>query len=238
MSDQKIALVTGGNRGIGKEICRQLAQKGLHVMLGSRSQSQGEQAAAELAESGLEVEVVTLDVSDKASIAHAVEQITQTHGQLDVLVNNAGVFLDNEAEAHGSALHIQAQTLEDTFRTNLYGPLQLIQACIPLMQARGYGRIVNLSSGMGQLANMGGGSTAYRLSKTALNALTRIVAAELTDPNLKINALCPGWVKTDMGGENATREVAQGADTAVWLATLAEDGPSGKFFRDRQVLDW
>lgn len=238
MSDQKIALVTGGNRGIGKEICRQLAQKGLHVILGSRSQSQGEQAAAELVESGLDVEVVTLDVSDKASIAHAVQHITQTHGQLDVLVNNAGVFLDNEAEAHGSALHIQSQTLEDTFRTNLYGPLQLIQACVPLMQARGYGRIVNLSSGMGQLANMGGGSTAYRLSKTALNALTRIVAAELTQPNLKVNALCPGWVKTDMGGENATREVAQGADTAVWLATLTEDGPSGKFFRDRQVLDW
>lgn len=237
-NDSKIALVTGGNRGIGKEICRQLAQKGLHVLLGSRSQSQGEQAAAELAESGLKVEVVPLDVSDKDSIAQAIASMVKSHGGLDVLVNNAGVFLDNEAEAHGSVLHIQGKILEDTFRTNLYGPLHLIQACVPLMQARGYGRIVNLSSGMGQLAHMGGGSTAYRLSKTALNALTRIVDAELSSPHLKVNAVCPGWVKTDMGGDNATRDVAQGADTAVWLATLAEDGPSGQFFRDRQVLDW
>lgn len=238
MTDQKIALVSGGNRGIGKEICRQLAQKEIRVLMGSRDPAQGEQAAAELTQAGLPVEVIALDVSDASSIAQAIAHIQEKYGRLDILVNNAGVFLDNDTSHHGSVLQIQPQTLQDTFLTNVYGPLQLMQACVPLMQAQNDGRIVNLSSGMGQLANMGGSSTAYRVSKTALNALTRIVHAELNTPHIKVNAMCPGWVKTDMGGPNATRDVRQGADTAVWLATLAPDGPSGKFFRDRQVLEW
>ena len=233
----RIALVTGGNRGIGKEICRQLARKGLHVILGSRSQSNGEAAAAELAAEGLPVEVLALDVSDADSITRAVAQLKAKHGQVDVLVNNAGVFLDNK-QGSSSVFEIETAVIDDTFTTNGYGPLRLIQAVVPLMQATGYGRIVNVSSGMGQLENMGGGSVAYRLSKGALNVLTCIVEAELNADDIKVNAMCPGWVKTDMGGENATRDVAQGADTAVWLATLSADGPSGQFFRDRQALVW
>jgi NAD(P)-dependent dehydrogenase (short-subunit alcohol dehydrogenase family) len=239
--NSRIALVTGGNRGIGKEICRQLARKGLHVILGSRSQSNGEAAAAELEAEGLPVEVLALDVSDAESIAQAVAQLKAKHGQIDVLVNNAGVFLDNQADnkqGSSSVFEIETAVIDETFTTNVYGPLRLIQAIAPLMQASGYGRIVNLSSGMGQLENMGGGSVAYRLSKGALNVITCIVEAELNADDIKVNAMCPGWVKTDMGGENATRDVAQGADTAVWLATLSADGPSGKFFRDRQELAW
>ena len=160
----RIALVTGGNRGIGKEICRQLARKGLHVILGSRSQSNGEAAAAELAAEGLPVEVLALDVSDADSITRAVAQLKAKHGQVDVLVNNAGVFLDNK-QGSSSVFEIETAVIDDTFTTNVYGPLRLIQAVVPLMQATGYGRIVNVSSGMGQLENMGGGSVAYRLSK-------------------------------------------------------------------------
>lgn len=238
--DSKIALVTGGNRGIGLEICRQLAQKGLHVIMGSRSQSKGESAAAPLQAEGLNIEVLALDVDDARSIDQAVAHIQAQHGQLHVLVNNAGVFLDNEDPQRGSVMGIARSTIENTFNTNVYGPLQLIQAVLPLMQSQHEGRIVNVSSGMGQLENMGGGSTAYRLSKAALNVITRIVDAELdsAQSNIKINSMCPGWVKTDMGGEHATRDVAQGADTAVWLALLDADGPSGKFFRDRQELAW
>ena len=237
MSEKRIALVTGGNRGIGKEICRQLGAKGLHVILGSRSLEKGEAAAAELREQGNpEIEVLELDVSSSASIEQAVETIKSKYGQLDVLVNNAGVFLDNNRETP-SVRQVSVQTIEDTFAPNLFGPLQLMQGLLPLMEKQGYGRIVNLSSGMGQLSDMGGGSTAYRLSKTALNALTRIVAAE-AEGNIKVNAMCPGWVQTDMGGENATRSVEQGADTATWLSLLDDDGPSGGFFRDRQPIDW
>ncbi len=157
--NSRIALVTGGNRGIGKEICRQLAGKGLHVILGSRSQSNGEAAAAELEAEGLPVEVLALDVSDADSIAQAVAQLKAKHGQIDVLVNNAGVFLDNQADnkqGSSSVFEIETGVIDETFTTNVYGPLRLIQAIAPLMQASGYGRIVNLSSGMGQLENMGG----------------------------------------------------------------------------------
>jgi len=152
-------------------------------------------------------------------------------------VNNAGVFLDNKT-GENSVFKVGVDTIQETLQTNLYGPLQLIQQLVPLMQKQSYGRIVNLSSGMGQLSDMGGGSTAYRISKTSLNALTKIVHAELKTDQIKINAVCPGWVKTDMGGENASRSVSEGADTAVWLATLNANGPNGGFFRDRRPLEW
>lgn len=235
---QSIALVSGGNRGIGKEICKQLASKGVLVLLGSRDRAQGEAAAAEIHEQvGGEIEVVELDVSSAESIQAAAEHIKSSHGRLDILVNNAGVFLDNKKD-ETSVFNVSVDTIQQTLLTNLYGPLQLIQQLVPLMQKQSYGRIVNLSSGMGQLSEMGGGSAAYRISKTSLNALTKIVHAELKSDQIKINAICPGWVKTDMGGENAQRTVTQGADTAVWLATLNANGPNGGFFRDRQQIDW
>jgi NAD(P)-dependent dehydrogenase (short-subunit alcohol dehydrogenase family) len=154
-----------------------------------------------------------------------------------VLVNNAGVLLDMEA-AGDSLFDARLETFEQTFETNVWGPLLLSQTLIPAMKERGYGRVVNVSSGMGQLSDMGSGSPAYRLSKTALNALTRILAHELRSTNVLVNAVCPGWVRTDMGGPAAPRTPQQGADTITWLATLPDDGPSGGFFRDRKPIPW
>jgi NAD(P)-dependent dehydrogenase (short-subunit alcohol dehydrogenase family) len=159
-------------------------------------------------------------------------------GRIDVLVNNAGVFLEKTATGESSALDVRPETVMATLRTNLIGPLALIQAVVPAMRKQAYGRIVNLSSGLGQLSEMGGSFAGYRMSKTALNALTRTMAAELSEDPIKINAMCPGWVRTDMGGPEATRTVEQGAETAVWLAMLEEDGPTGGFFRDKAPIAW
>lgn len=238
MLKTKIAVVTGGNRGIGLEICRQLAQKSdLHVILTARSLEKAQSAVKILASEGLEVTPFQLDTTAPADIAHLAQWLEISWGRVDILVNNAGILLDQQRH-QASVFNVQIETLRETMETNVYGPLMLCQALIPLMKKNGYGRIVNLSSGMGQLSDMGGGYTAYRLSKTALNALTRILSAELQDSPILVNTMCPGWVKTDMGGPQATRSVAQGADTAVWLATLPDHGPSGQFFRDRQPIAW
>ena len=236
MSATKIALVTGGNRGIGLEICRQLANlPDLQVILTARSLEKAQTAVNYLSLPTIIPQV--LDVSKPDAGAELALWLEQNFGGVDILVNNAGIFLDYQRQ-QTSVLALKAETLQETLATNLFGPLNLCQTFIPFMQKRGYGRIVNLSSGMGQLSNMGGGAAAYRISKTALNALTRILAAELQNSPILINALCPGWVKTDMGGAQAPRSVEQGAETAVWLATLPNDGPRGLFFRDRQPIDW
>jgi NAD(P)-dependent dehydrogenase (short-subunit alcohol dehydrogenase family) len=230
-----VALVTGANRGIGFEICRQLARHKMTVVLAARSKASGMAAARELQAEGLAVEFRLLDVTSGRSVAALVPFLEKYFSRLDVLVNNAGVLLDPRGS---SFLDSKLKTYSDTLDTNFYGPLRLAQALIPLMQRNGYGRIVNLSSGLGQLAEMGTGTPAYRVSKTALNALTRIVAAEVKASGILVNSMCPGWVRTGMGGPNAPRSVAQGADTAVWLATLPKNGPSGGFFRDRKPISW
>lgn len=235
---QQIAVVTGANRGIGFEISRQLAAKGIKVILTSRDAVKGEQAVQELTSQGLDVESMVLNVAWPDSIQKFSQALIQKHGRVDILVNNAGILIDRQRQ-QPSVFDVELSTIQQTLETNVYGPLLLIQALVPLMQKQGYGRIVNISSGMGQLSDMGGGHAAYRLSKVSLNALTRIVDAELKDTqHVKINTMCPGWVRTDMGGAHASRSVEQGADTAVWLATLPEDGPSGGFFRDRQRIEW
>ena len=234
--DQRIALVTGANRGIGLEIARQLArQPGIRVVLTARDEAKAGAAAAKLKREGLEVETAALDVTRDASIAALAAVLEKRHGRCDILVNNAGVMLDPRGSR---VLDSKAQTYRDTLETNLLGPLRLVQALAPLMKKHRYGRIVNLSSGQGQLSEMGVGTPAYRVSKTALNALTRTLAADLQGSGILVNAMCPGWVKTDMGGPSAPRTVEQGADTAVWLATLPGDGPSGGFFRDRRPIPW
>jgi NAD(P)-dependent dehydrogenase (short-subunit alcohol dehydrogenase family) len=229
---ERVALVSGGNRGIGRQVAAELAELGHRVALGSRDLAQGEEAAREL---GNGVVARQLDVTDEESISRCIEWIAGEYGRLDVLVNNAGITGGGWST---SALDVDLDEVRDTLETNLFGAWRLTQVALPLMRRNGYGRIVNLSSGMGQLSDMGGRSPAYRLSKTGLNALTRIFTAELGGENILVNSCCPGWVRTDMGGRSAPRSVEVGADTPVWLATLPDDGPRGGFFRDRKAIPW
>lgn len=232
---KRIAIVTGGNRGIGLEICRQLAARSdSRVLLTARNVSAGKEATAQLIDDGGDVLFHELEVTDQNSIRRLVKHVADHYGRADILVNNAGVYLDS-----GLALEqIDVGLVRQTFETNFFGPLRLSQAFLPLMKRHKYGRIVNLSSNMGSLTNMRGGAVGYRASKAALNALTRVLAAELAGTNILVNSVSPGWVRTDMGGPRASRSVAEGADTAVWLATLPDDAPTGGFFRDRQPVPW
>lgn len=234
MVEQRVALVTGGNRGIGLEICRQLAAQGVRVVLAARDEAKARAAVEALRADGAHAHPQALDMDDSASFPGAVAAVTRELGAIDILVNNAGIMLDKAT----AALEVDADTLERTLRTNTIGPLLLAQAVAPGMRARKYGRIVNLSSQLGQLDTMVGGYPAYRVSKTALNAVTRMLAADLKRDNVLVNSMCPGWVRTGMGGAEAPRGVAEGADTAVWLATLPDDGPTGGFFRDRAPMAW
>jgi NAD(P)-dependent dehydrogenase (short-subunit alcohol dehydrogenase family) len=238
MTDKRVALVTGANRGMGLEIVRQLSRLGLIAVLAARDLEKGKVAADTLAAEEFYVPVVALDVTDADSIRAAVAEVRGLFGRIDVLVNNAAILKEGLLPEDTSVLDVSGDLVNLTFLTNTVGPLRMIQATVPGMRERGYGRIVNLSSGAGQLAEMGSGFPAYRLSKSALNALTRITAAELGAHEIKINSVCPGWVRTDMGGPHATRTVEHGAETAVWLATLPEDGPTGGFFRDMKPIPW
>ena len=227
MAATRVALISGGNRGIGLEIARQLARKNIAVVIDARDFEKGRAA-----------EAVVLDVTDGNSVAKAVENVVRRHGRIDILVNNAAILVDGPGGFKSSLFELKAETARQTFETNVLGPLRLTQAVVPIMQRNGYGRIVNLSSGAGQLSDMRSGFPAYRMTKTALNALTRITAAELASTNIKVNAVCPGWVRTDMGGPEAERPVEAGAETPVWLATLPDDGPTGGFFRDKRPIPW
>jgi NAD(P)-dependent dehydrogenase (short-subunit alcohol dehydrogenase family) len=229
---ERVALVSGGNRGIGREVARQLAAQGSTVVVGSRDLARGEAVAAEL---GAGAVARQLDVTDEKSIVRCVAAIDQEFGRLDILVNNAGI------EGSGwrtDAVDVDLAEVRDVLDTNLFGAWRLAQAALPLMRRNGYGRIVNLSSGMGQLDEMGGHAPGYRVSKVGLNALTRMLNAELQGENILVNSCCPGWVRTDMGGPGARRSVEEGADTPVWLATLPDDGPRGAFFRNRDPIPW
>jgi NAD(P)-dependent dehydrogenase (short-subunit alcohol dehydrogenase family) len=231
MDEKRVALVSGGNRGIGLEICRQLADEGLVVLLGSREEEKGREAAEKL--SG-EVHVRRLDVTEQESVDGLVASIRDEFGRLDVLVNNAGVANDRGQ----SGVEADLDRVRDALEANLLGAWRLTEAAVPLMREGGYGRVVNISSGLGALHDMGGGSPAYRVSKAGLNALTRIFASELRGTGILVNSVCPGWVRTDMGTESASRPVSEGADTPVWAATLPKGGPTGGFFRDRRPIEW
>jgi len=232
--DERIAVVTGANRGIGFEACRQLARRGIHVILTSRDETKGRAAAQTLQTEGLDVGCHHLEVSDRASIHRLRDFVERDYGRLDILVNNAGVYLDDRHRL----LDVDYDLLRLTIDVNAYGPLLLTQAFVPLMKKHGYGRIVNVSSGIGELSSLGSSWPAYRLSKIMLNLQTRIIAGELRGTNVLINAMCPGWVRTDMGGPGAPRSAEEGADTIVWLATLPDGGPQGGYFRDRKPIDW
>ena len=231
MDNGRVALVSGGNRGIGLEVGRQLSERGITVVIGSRDEARG-RAAVE----GLEGNVVPhqLDVADAGSVDRMAAFLEDEFGRLDILVNNAAISNDEGQRGVDADL----DRVKESMEANLFGAWRLCEAAIPLMQRNGYGRIVNVSTGLAALEDMGGGSPGYRVSKTALNALTRILASELRGSGILVNAVNPGWVQTDMGGSGATRSVEEGADALVWAATLPNSGPTGGFFRDRQPVPW
>jgi NAD(P)-dependent dehydrogenase (short-subunit alcohol dehydrogenase family) len=236
MPSKRIAVVTGGNRGIGFEICRQLTKLDVQVVLTARDEARGQAARAKLVAAGSDVIFHALDVASDTSIADFRRYAEQELGRWDILINNAGIYLDGAK----SSVDIDAATFRCTIETNLIGVLLLSQAAIPLMRKQGYGRIVNVSTDMASHddALASGGYPSYRVSKAGLNALTRVMAADLRGTNILVNVMSPGWVRTDMGGAGAPRSVEEGADTAVWLATLPHKEPTGGYFRDRKPISW
>jgi NAD(P)-dependent dehydrogenase (short-subunit alcohol dehydrogenase family) len=236
--EQRIALVTGANKGIGFEVVRQLARKGFHVFLGARNEKAGQAAVQKLNKEGDkenygEITVLKIDVSKPDSVRSAAEEFSRKSDRLDTLVNNAGILLDDDKDV----LTITPEIFETTLRTNTLGALLASQAFVPFLKKSDAPRIVNVSSGGGQLTDGADGwAPAYCISKTALNGVTVQLAAAL--PKLAVNSVCPGWVRTDMGGSNATRSVLEGAAGIVWLAADAPQTETGKFWRDRKVIPW
>ena len=231
MRSRKLALVTGANRGIGFEIVRQLSKHDFRVVLAARNRNAGERAVSKL---NRNVSFQTLDVSDEASIQRAAKEFGNKHDHLDVLVNNAGIYPDEGADI----LTIRREQLTATFQTNTFGALQLVQAFLPYLRKAGTARVINVSSGYGELDGLSGDVPSYCLSKLALNGVTIMLDQKLRSEGITVNSMCPGWVRTDMGGPSASRSVEEGADTAVWLATDAPLDLSGKFFRDRKEIHW
>jgi len=238
----RVALVTGANRGIGLAVSEQLARSGYRVLLSGRDRSKCGQSAEGLQSKGLDVQALELDVTDARSITVALGRIKDEQHRLDILINNAGIMLDQDSDILDMPLTI----LQNTLKTNAFGPLLLSQGCVEIMQAHMYGRIVNVSSMLGSLTDIVNPesayaqlqSPAYRLSKVMLNGITTLLARELRDSNILVNSVCPGWVRTALGGPHATRSPTDAAETIVWLATLPDGGPTGGFFRDRQPIPW
>ncbi|NNU84923.1 SDR family oxidoreductase [Geobacillus sp. BMUD] len=234
VTDKKVALVTGGNRGIGYELVKQLAWRGYTAILTSRDPEKGWQAAQQLRELNLDVSFVAMDVANQESIRQAAMTVNEQYGALDVLINNAGVYLDGNQKL----VDMEPSVLERTMATNFFGSYYVIRSFLPLMEKKGYGRIINISSEYGAMREMSyPGVGAYKLSKLALNGLTQLIAAEVSG-DIKVNAVDPGWVRTDMGGPSAPRSPKQAAQSILWLAEIGPDGPNGGFFRDGKRIDW
>lgn len=232
--DGRIALVTGANRGMGLETCRQLLRRGMRVVMTGRDEGALDRARRGLDHPDREVIAVHMDVTDPAGIAAARRTILERFGAVDVLVNNAAVL----PFEHHDVLSIPADGFRDALETNLLGAIEVCRVFVPPMAERSYGRVVNVSSGAGQLTRTSTYAPAYAISKAALNSFTRILATTYRDRGVLVNAVDPGWVRTDMGGGSAPRSVEQGVETTVWLATLPDDGPTGGFFRDRHPVEW
>ncbi len=226
-----MAVVTGGNRGIGFAVCQALGARGATVVLGSRDAARGDEAAAALARDGITAHARTLDVTRQDQVDALAEWLARTFGHVDILINNAGIY------PGGRASTLEPDVAEQAWQVNALGAWRMAVALVPLMRRR-RGRIVNVSSEAGSLASMGASMAPYNVSKAALNAITRVLAADLKGTGILVNAVCPGWVATDMGGAGAPRTPEQGAASVVWAATLPDGGPTGGFFRDRRPLPW
>jgi len=233
-SRRKVALVTGANRGIGLEVSRQLAAKGIQIVLTGRDRDLTESAAAELRQEDFDVSAAVIDVSDEESVRRCARTVRDRVGSIDILVNNAAVLIAENT----SVLETTVEEFSRTFDVNLFGVVSVCRAFVPAMVANGYGRIVNVSSAAGQLSSMSTYAPAYSISKAALNAFTVQLAAEVKGTGVLVNSVNPGWVRTRMGGTGAPRSVVQGADTIVWAATLPANGPTGGFFSDRRRTEW
>jgi NAD(P)-dependent dehydrogenase (short-subunit alcohol dehydrogenase family) len=236
----KRALVTGANRGIGFAIAKELSRLGIRVLAGVRSSGKALQAEADFRNAGTDIVPVVLDVANVPAIPEALADIERSHGHVDILVNNAAILIDGPGGFGASVFEMTDDVFRRTWETNVLAPAAVIRALVPGMITRGFGRVVNMSSLAGQLSGMGAGFPAYRISKAALNALTRVAAAEAaaSKADVKVNTCSPGWVRTGMGGPDAPRLPEKGAETAVWLATLGRDGPNGGFFEDRLRVAW
>jgi NAD(P)-dependent dehydrogenase (short-subunit alcohol dehydrogenase family) len=230
--DKRIVLVTGANRGIGYEVARQLAEKKWTVILTARDEAKGRKACEDFAGRGWDVQFHRLDVTDTENIRRLVRDLTGDPGRMDVLVNNAGILMDEDRGSPG----VPIESLRRTMETNFFGPFLLSRALLPLLNQSDDPRIINVSSGLGQLSDGGGGYPAYSISKAALNMMT-VQFAEDLGGRVKVNSVCPGWVRTGMGGTGAPRSIEKGAESIVWLAT-APDSPNGKFIRDRKEIAW
>jgi NAD(P)-dependent dehydrogenase (short-subunit alcohol dehydrogenase family) len=227
------ALVTGANKGIGYEVARQLAGKGFQVFVGARNRDAGQKAVAKIAEDGGKAIFLEIDVADNPSVTVAAREFAKAADHLDVLVNNAGIIVDGD----NAILEISDELLRKTLETNTLGALRVARAFVPLLRKSKAPRVINVSSGGGQLTGGADGwSPAYCISKTALNSVTLQLATAL--PKFAVNSVCPGWVRTDMGGQDASRSVEEGADTIVWLAADASQKVTGKFLRDRKEIPW
>ena len=231
--DRYVAIITGGNRGIGYEICKELARIGCNVVLTSRNEEDGRRAVAKLG-SHNNIVFHRLDVANSKDIASLRDWIMTTYRRVDILINNAGVYLDEGV----SVFDVDEKTMQDTLDVNFYGAFHMCRAFVPIMRKNGYGRIVNVSSGYGAMSEMGGSVAAYRISKVALNALTLIMAGELKNGNIKINAVCPGWVHTDIGGSMAPVSPEAAAKDIVYFAMIDAKGPTGGFFRYKKHIQW
>lgn len=232
--NKKIALVTGGNRGIGYELVKQLALNGFKVILTSRDPEMGYDVTQKLKSSNLDVSFEVMDINNQESIREVAITVNELYGRIDVLINNAGVYLDESKKL----VAMDPSILERTMATNFFGAYHVICSFIPLMEKHGYGRIINISSEYGALSEMSyPGVGSYKLSKLALNGLTQLVAGEING-DIKINAVDPGWVSSDMGGPSAPRTPKQAAESILWLATIGPEGPNGGFFKDGKQIDW
>lgn len=235
----KIAVVTGANRGLGRATAEALAEKGFHVIACARDAEAGAQAVESMQSRKLSAELRQVDVTNSEQVRDLGRYIRETYGRVDVLVNNAGANIESRqagGDRSANPLIVSPMTVMESINLNTLGALRMIQALALMMPEDG--RIVNVSSGMGQLDDMDGGWVGYRISKTALNGLTRVFATELGEHGIRVNSVCPGWVRTDLGGEHATRSVEEGIDTIVWLATSDEATETGGFWRDRQRIPW
>lgn len=235
---KKIAIVTGASRGLGLGTSEALAHRGYKVIMAMRSPEKEQKLINSLKMKDLDVVPMKLDISQEKSIQEFAESIRKEYGVVDVLVNNAGILIDSEDGGGQSLFNTKASTIQKTFTTNTLGPFLLTQKIFPLMKQEGHGRVVNVSSGMSQLSDPQQAYAAYRISKTALNMVTNLFASEVQGEDICVNSVCPGWVKTDMGGPNADRNIDQGVKSILWAAILPKGGPNGGFFRDGERLPW